>query len=315
METIKNYLEAMFSNMKDTPEVRRAKDELLQMMEDKYNELIENGANENTAVGTVISEFGNLDELAEDLGLKEEVETQKINEAEHPKRFVSVDEVKAFFSAKRKNAVMVAAGVFLCIISVCGPIIYDNNIGVAVMFACIALAIGMFVFSGIVMGEWEYIKKEACHIDMGTTEYAKDKKRMFTTSRALCMTVGVVLCVICWLPTVFIDNINGRYGAVSLFILVGIGVFLIVYSSIIAGGFEEILNINEAGTIAGRYNDEKISYNNKTIETVMSVYWPTVTCVYLCWSFLTFDWSVSWVIWPIAAIVNKIIQINFSEEK
>ena len=40
METIRNYLETMFANMPNTPEVRRAKDELLQMMEDKYNELI-----------------------------------------------------------------------------------------------------------------------------------------------------------------------------------------------------------------------------------------------------------------------------------
>ena len=44
------------------------------MMEDKYNELIAEGVSENTAVGTVISEFGNLDELAEDLGLTKEVE-------------------------------------------------------------------------------------------------------------------------------------------------------------------------------------------------------------------------------------------------
>ena len=40
MNTIKSYLEAMFANMPDTPEVIKAKDELLGMMEDKYNELI-----------------------------------------------------------------------------------------------------------------------------------------------------------------------------------------------------------------------------------------------------------------------------------
>ena len=74
METIKNYLEAMFANMPNTPEVKKAKAELLAMMEDKYNEMIAEGINENTAVGTVISEFGNLDELAEDLGLEKEVE-------------------------------------------------------------------------------------------------------------------------------------------------------------------------------------------------------------------------------------------------
>ena len=69
METIKSYLETMFANMPDTPEVIRAKSELCGMMEDKYNELISEGKSENEAVGTVISEFGNLDELSETLGL------------------------------------------------------------------------------------------------------------------------------------------------------------------------------------------------------------------------------------------------------
>ena len=50
METIKSYLETMFANMPDTPEVIRAKSELFGMMEDKYNELISEGKSENKAV-------------------------------------------------------------------------------------------------------------------------------------------------------------------------------------------------------------------------------------------------------------------------
>lgn len=40
------------------------------MMEDKYNELISDGKSDNEAIGIVISEFGNLDELADSLGIK-----------------------------------------------------------------------------------------------------------------------------------------------------------------------------------------------------------------------------------------------------
>ena len=43
METIKNYLENMFSHLPNTSEVQKAKYELYQMMEDKYNELISEG--------------------------------------------------------------------------------------------------------------------------------------------------------------------------------------------------------------------------------------------------------------------------------
>ena len=38
MEAIRNYLETMFLNLPNTPEVYKAKNELWQMMEDKYTE-------------------------------------------------------------------------------------------------------------------------------------------------------------------------------------------------------------------------------------------------------------------------------------
>ena len=55
METIKNYLENMFSHLPNTPEVQKAKYELYQMMEDKYNELISEGKSDNEAIGIVIA--------------------------------------------------------------------------------------------------------------------------------------------------------------------------------------------------------------------------------------------------------------------
>ena len=65
MEAIREYLHNMFLNLPETPQVLRAKAELMEMMEDKYEELMQEGKSEKEAVGTVISEFGNLDELAE----------------------------------------------------------------------------------------------------------------------------------------------------------------------------------------------------------------------------------------------------------
>ena len=55
MDAIKNYLETMFLNLPNTPEVQKAKYELGQMMEDKYRELIADGKTENEAIGTVIA--------------------------------------------------------------------------------------------------------------------------------------------------------------------------------------------------------------------------------------------------------------------
>ena len=54
MEAIKSYLENMFLHLPKTAEVMRAKEELAQMMEDKYSQLRSEGRTDNEAVGQVI---------------------------------------------------------------------------------------------------------------------------------------------------------------------------------------------------------------------------------------------------------------------
>ncbi len=75
MNRMKTYLEEMFRTLPDTEEVRRARHELWQMMEDKYSELIADGMTEEEAVNQVISEFGNLDELSDELNLGDLMKT------------------------------------------------------------------------------------------------------------------------------------------------------------------------------------------------------------------------------------------------
>lgn len=70
MEAIRQYLDQLFVQLPPTPQVLKAKQELGQMMEDKYTELIYQGKSHQEAMNQVIAEFGNLDELAQDLGIQ-----------------------------------------------------------------------------------------------------------------------------------------------------------------------------------------------------------------------------------------------------
>ena len=113
METIRNYLETMFARLPITLEVQKAKNELWQMMEDKYTELIKDGKTENEAVGIVISEFGNLDELAEELGISNFVLQENQKQAGNL-RYVTLAEAKEYLHDKAHTACTVALGVLLC---------------------------------------------------------------------------------------------------------------------------------------------------------------------------------------------------------
>lgn len=61
---------------------------------------------------------------------------------------------------------------------------------------------------------------------------------------------------------------------------------------------------------------EKKTSGNRVLDSIMSVFWLTITCIYLCWSFLTYDWYITWIIWPIAAVLKGMIEgIFFDEEE
>ena len=315
METIKNYLEAMFAGMPNTAEVRKAKDELLQMMEDKYNELIAEGQNENTAVGTVISEFGNLDELAEELGLEKEVSETRLTESELPRRDISLEETIAFIADTAKGSLFLAIGIMFCIISVTGPILFTSNerIGATLMFLSIAVGVGLILFSNYYSTEWKYLKKEPCMLDMATTSYVKERRRSFEAVRSICVTIGVILCIICWVPNIIFPFKSLNLAPAIMFLVIGFGVLLIVYANGSYKAFEVLLNLNDANTISGTYatRDEKpVKYKNATCETIVNIYWPAVTSAYLISSFLTFRWDLTWIIWPIAGVMHNAVVVN-----
>ena len=322
METIKNYLEAMFANMPRTADVEKAKRELLQMMEDKYNELISEGKTENEAVGTVISEFGNLDELADALGIEKEVQQEKEESESNPRRALVLEEIRDYLQFSSVRALCIALGVALCIISVTGPILFDvlhlAGVGVLVMLLLVAAGVLLFVFSGINSKKWSYVTKGDCFLDYAGSNYTMEEKTRYRSSFASRLTLGIILCALCWLPIVIVDSFGSLAGfgevlqIIMLFMFLAAGVFLIIHSSMIMGSINDLLKINEGQTMSSSYTEKAYEhYENPKVDGALSVYWPTVRSIYLIWSCLTFAWWKTWIIWPIAGILYAIIKSVF----
>ena len=261
MNTIRNYLENMFLNLPNTPEVIRAKEELLQMMEDRYSELIAEGRAENEAVGVVISEFGNLDEIAQEIGIEKIVNHEENVEA---KRIASLDEVKTFLRNNSKWSYGRAFGVFLVII--CSvPIIVLSGLareglnslpggnegyaalGVVLLFVCIAAGVGLIIWSSLRGKKWNELKN--CALDFATMEYVKSQRENFRMIHTMSMVLGVVLCIMCSVPAAvlhfvsrnspFIDTLGGAL----VLVMVGVAVFLFVSAGCQKGGYMCLLGL------------------------------------------------------------------------
>ena len=74
MDTIETFLDNMFAPYPATPRLTEARSELRAMMEDAYNDAIAQGKTHNEAVGQVITDFGNLQELAPTLGIAADIQ-------------------------------------------------------------------------------------------------------------------------------------------------------------------------------------------------------------------------------------------------
>lgn len=100
LDTIIVYLNNMFASLPRTEQMVMLKQELLGNMEEKYYELKHEGKTENEAVGIVISEFGNIDELVSELGLGE------VRKEEGLSMLPMLDElaVEGFIAAKKDPA-------------------------------------------------------------------------------------------------------------------------------------------------------------------------------------------------------------------
>jgi len=69
MNEINDYLEAMFSPYPQSPRLHEAKAELQGVTEDAYGGHIAQGATPNEAMVQIVTDLGNLDELAPTLGI------------------------------------------------------------------------------------------------------------------------------------------------------------------------------------------------------------------------------------------------------
>ena len=347
MDTIRTYLDNMFLRLPETPETLRAKEELYAMMEDKYTELKASGKSENEAIGIVITEFGNLDELLAELSLPpnqgSDSDTEKGDPADdsfdcyqaEEIPMISADEADDFLQVSRKAATKVAFGVMLCIIS---PVVliymtglseFTSNwlseniaafLGLFALFLCVAVAVTLFISSGISAPSYQYLKKEPFRMSPDTAAYLGELHNQFRSAFAIQISVGVFFCILSVIPLLAVALLfDGGSEKQELFlitcvslllILVGIGVFLLVHAGMISESYKTLLggdiSLHDDCKQQASYethDPRRRQYHKALSNAISDVYWLGVTAAYLIWSFLFHAWHISWLIWPLAGIL------------
>lgn len=307
METIRNYLDNMFAGLPKTARVADLKNNILANMEEKYNELKSQGKSENEAIGIVISEFGNIDELVSELGIRKDETTSS-------QPLVKREEVEAYLKVKKAAGIKVGIGVMLCILAPAMLILISylvgngmesvgsyqdmgGVLGIIALFVMVAIAVGLFIFSGMSFERFKYIEEGVQLPGSMETELMQRYER-FNPFFFLSIIVGVCLIILSPLSVIITNMVTdetNEMGAVILLSIVAVSVFLFIITGSIRESYQRLLQI-------GDYTKKK-KQEDKVIGAVASIVWPLAVIIFLISGLVYDKWSICWIVFPITGIL------------
>lgn len=248
--------------------------------------------------------------MSTDYLLKDEVEkenTETICDTDCELHRVTMEEANAYMNEKKKAAPMLANATTLCILS---PIplflvsTFNDSLAIAVtctiLLGMVALAVFIFIKTEIKLSPLQYLEQEPFETEYGVTGLVKEKNQSYQQHYSFSLACGVVLCILSVIPLVIAgcmeasDYICTLCLAVLL-ILVSVGVNILIRVSTIKSSYDTLLQEGDF--------TKKEKLVKKKVETFTGVYWCLVTAVYLGWSLWTKQWDVTYIVWPVAAVL------------
>ena len=227
--------------------------------------------------------------------------------------FVSMEEANAFLTYKAESAPRIALGVLLCILSPIalmllggaqetGRIVLTEMqaamIGLIVLLLMVAGAVLLFVLTGLKGSKYEYLEKEALDTAYGVSGMVRERMGREESEHNRRIAIGVVLCVLAAIPLFALllwrgeDEWYGVLGVSAILVLAAIGVYNIVLTCVPWEGYRMLLEQGDYTRASKRGNRQ-----------YSGIYWGIVTAAYLAVSFLTQRWDMTWIIWPVAAVL------------
>lgn len=262
--------------------------------------------------------------VSTDYLLKDSIDEPVFSEQEDstdPLRKVTMEEANAFLSANEGYAGKVSVGVLICILSIIIMILfgwlsdmaeleYIAGIGAAVMLGIIGIAVWIFIGAAGLMSDYGYLEKEPIDTAYGVDGMVKERRTEFKPRHSKSIATGVMLCIIAVILVIVAavfdeqagnpsDYLFAILGVCSMFALTGVGVFKMVKSSIIMGGFNRLL---EEGDFTREQKQERKSKVN-----VVMIFWLVIVAAFLGVSFLTARWDWTWLIFAVGGVLTPVV--------
>ena len=309
MDTIQTYLDNVFAAYPQNEKVQSLKREMLNGMIEKYQELKREGKSEHEAIGSVIANFGSIEEIISELSIEPDAVIKSDNRI-----FLSKEKAKNYFDTVKQCSVWIGIGVGLIFIGVYVAFFMLNlddtmnvtqvneditdAVGILLFFGFIAVAVTIFIVNGMRLNKLSEYTIRGIRLDAGTQAELEEKSECFSGRFVIQIAAGVVMILMAVGSYVLLEEIgNENIAMVFIFMVVALSVFLFITAGMTKGAYDLLLS---------KENQHHKTFNNKgekLIGTIAAVYWPLAVIIYLVWSFAGDAWAISWLVWPVSAIL------------
>ena len=228
---------------------------------------------------------------------------------------VSLEQATKYVETKIEVSNIVTKGVMLCVCSVI-PLFFflamaetsklgltddiATAIGVVSILVMVSIAVSFFIKTNQYESDAEVIDNEEFELAYGVHSVFKEKLQKFKPSYNKRLSIGIFLFIVSFVPLMVVSMFSNGSDVVLMMLIVLIlmiaaGIYIVAPISAQYDAYNSILK--DTGV------DTEKSKRTKRAEKLAAFYWPLLVAIFLGWSLWTMNWAVTWIIWPVGAVL------------
>lgn len=294
-------------------ETMQLKADILATLEDKYTALKDDGVSEHEAIGVVIAEFGDIDELLEEFGINR---VNKEVTANYPT--MSESDLDRYIVSKAKMGLNIGIGILSCLTGLAGLLLLlafqaiipgALYIGLLILVSFLVIGIGLFIIEGMKANDFKSFSSSFIILP-SDKEHIIAEQENYKRSFVFSIVAGVSLCILSIMPILMgalTPVIPVLVGVGFSLLLIGVGVMFFTYSGNIWQAYE---TVKQNGKYIESIEEEaaKDERNKKVNYILEEIYWPIIVVTYLLFSFWQGAWAWSWIIFILGGALESTIK-------
>lgn len=180
-QKLRDYIDGLFKEAPRTKKAVEVKEEILQNLLDKYEDMIANGKSEEAAYNIAIASIGDISELLKELkGMPH----------------LSEEELQSMQSEKQRSALITSIAIMLYILCVVPVILFHNTVGLLLLFLMVAVATGLLIYNHMTKPQRVQNDDTIAEEFKEWRESSSDKRRLLKSIQSALWAIVVVVYVI-----------------------------------------------------------------------------------------------------------------------